>query len=412
MDLSNNASRKEFIKEVFDEPPVPPVEFVYGERYLNQGGFVFDTIVGLLDLIFSPDVREMDITAGLGSGKSTFAALFLGYNLYWLNLLKSPQTFFWLRPKSMISVINLGPSKDQAQGVIFNELGGVIEESPWFKGRFRIRARDIYFPGKRVRAISGHSGSVVWKGYNCVAEGTYVMGMVPEKVEDIRKGDEVKTYISESNTFELVRSGGALDTGIQECFQVTAQTGRTIRCTAGHQFLTPFGWLQLKDIDIRTTLVAVSRARKGHRGLGTFHSHITTGEVLWVAIKSIIPCGKMQTYDVKNVVKGHNYIANGFLSHNTFAGVIDEVNFFYDKRGRSNADVMADVLRGSMTTRFAKWYKFATISSLKDENDYTMRRNKVVKKEGVKVTVDFSKYKAPGVPTEGSPAPSVATPEC
>lgn len=231
------------IEEVYEEQPVPLEEFICSKQYLNQGEFIFYTIREILERAFDPGIRETFAISGLGSGKSTIGALFLAYNAYRLNCLKQPQTFFNLRPTTTIVLLNVSISKEQAQLVVFDDLLGMMGTSPWFRDRFTNRKRDLYFHGKRIRAVSGHSGTTQWKGYA------------------------------------------------------------------------------------------------------------------------------------------------------TFAAVLDEADFFRDKQGRSNSDIMEGVLLGSMTTRFPRDYKFLACSSVNTEKHYMTRRFNQVADGGIPVSVKINHVK-------------------
>lgn len=234
---------KFLIDEVYEEQPVGLEEFICGQQYLKQDEFIFYTIRAILSQVFDPGIREAFTISGLGSGKSTIGALFLAFNLYRLNCLKQPQTFFNLRPTTTIVTLNVSISKEQAQLVVFDDLLGMLATSPWFKNRFTNRKRDLYFNGKRIRAVSGHSGTLQWKGFA------------------------------------------------------------------------------------------------------------------------------------------------------TFCAVLDEADFFYDKRGHSNADIMESVLLGSMTTRFPRDYKYLAISSVNTEKHYMTRRFNQVADGGTPIDIPINHVK-------------------
>ena len=106
---------------------------------------------------------------GHNSGKSITGALFLARSIYWLNNLKNPWKYFGLRRNTLLTVINVSISGLQAQSVIFDTLCDIIENGKYFKNKFTKRTAlghaDLYFPDKRIKAVSGHSGSTVWRGY-------------------------------------------------------------------------------------------------------------------------------------------------------------------------------------------------------------------------------------------------------
>lgn len=163
---SNPQLRRELVLQVFHEEPVDVVTFVDSPKYLNQSQYVFYTIKLILAEIFKPGIKETTVISGLGSGKSSIGAIFQGYNAYWLNNLRNPQAYYGLRPSSKIALINVATSAAQAQAVIFDDFLSMLGDSPYFAGKFVQRKRDLMFPEKKVFAISGHSGSISWKGWN------------------------------------------------------------------------------------------------------------------------------------------------------------------------------------------------------------------------------------------------------
>lgn len=226
---------KDMVGLVFEEPPVGVIEFVESKHYLNKGStYLYPKVQFILDKIFDRNLnlKEIDVNLGRGSGKSELSSLFLSYNLYWLNNLINPQSFYELAENTLICVINIGLSIDQANSVIFENMAMMLEDSDWFNRKFKVRRRDIYFPMKRVRAISGHSGSTVWRGYHL------------------------------------------------------------------------------------------------------------------------------------------------------YAGVLDEINFFLDKKGKSNSTKMFNVLQGSMISRFPSAYKILSVSSMDSDDDFLSRRRKYVQEHG------------------------------
>lgn len=154
---------------IYDEIPVSIEEFVYGRGYLDLGGVIYPGIFELLRLCDDPRVRQIDISAGKGSGKSFLVSCAMARMVYLLLCLKNPQWFYALAPGSLIAVVNVSVSELQARHVIFREFLTRVLRSPWFKGKFEDEpgvsaARFL----KGVCALSGSSSWTGFLGYNVI----------------------------------------------------------------------------------------------------------------------------------------------------------------------------------------------------------------------------------------------------
>lgn len=121
------------------------------------------------------------------------------------------------------------------------------------------------------------------------------------------------TYVqreAEDGTVRLARLLNAWNSGVKMTYTVTTDTGRSIRATDEHPFLTERGWLRLDEL-IEGDLVHVRR----HADEGK------TAQVLYMVtterVVSVLPYGKEETYDIEVADDPHNFIANGFVVHNT-----------------------------------------------------------------------------------------------
>lgn len=153
---------------VYDEVPVSAEEFMLGAEYLNLRGQVNQDKVDLLTYFDLPQVREMDVLAGSGSGKGFIAGCAMARVIYKLVCLRRPDFFYVLGPNSRIAVLNASSSKDQASDVVFTEFKARVEVSPWFQKRFyKAGARKARFP-KRVYALSMSSVAGAVFGYHTI----------------------------------------------------------------------------------------------------------------------------------------------------------------------------------------------------------------------------------------------------
>lgn len=112
-------------------------------------------------------------------------------------------------------------------------------------------------------------------------------------------------------TVEFMPSTGALGStkivdvwksGMKETFTVTTEYGATVRATAIHPFRTKHGWKELKDLE---------------PGDKVWVDHFLAPMTKLVKIESITPYGMEMTYDLEVEDDEHNFIANGFVVHNT-----------------------------------------------------------------------------------------------
>lgn len=98
------------------------------------------------------------------------------------------------------------------------------------------------------------------------------------------------------------------DNGIKEVFELVTRGGRRIRSTSTHRFRVPGNWCRLRELSpgdqISTALdYDTERPWEG-------------GNLIWDRIAEIIPAGTAHTYDL-TVTGDHNYLANGFVVHNS-----------------------------------------------------------------------------------------------
>ena len=102
-----------------------------------------------------------------------------------------------------------------------------------------------------------------------------------------------------------IRSGVVRDawvSGEKEVFEIITASGHRIKASATHPFLTADGWVEASRLSTGTEVYV-------NAGQG--------GRVRPTEITSITPCGVEMTYDIEMAEDPHNYIANGFVVHNS-----------------------------------------------------------------------------------------------
>ncbi|HUD11920.1 MAG TPA: DnaB-like helicase C-terminal domain-containing protein, partial [Candidatus Saccharimonadia bacterium] len=154
------------------------------------------------------------------------------------------------------------------------------------------------------------------------------------------------------------RISNVFSTGVKPVFRLTTASGRTIRATANHKFLTEGGWKRLDELDILETL-ATPKALPGPANSRTrfetsFASSLSlpysntsastsatamlkvrsstttdfTDDVFWDEITSIQADGEEEVFDL-TVPGHHNFVANNIIVHNSIEQDADVVMFIY-----------------------------------------------------------------------------------
>jgi replicative DNA helicase len=116
--------------------------------------------------------------------------------------------------------------------------------------------------------------------------------------------------------------------GKKEVFLMKTQSGRVIKASANHPFRAPDGWKRLDQLQ-PSDVIAVPKLSSDDN-LEMKSDHIALDKI--VSIESL---GQQETYDA--TVPGlHNFIANGFIVHNSIEQDADVVMFIYRKAADKN----------------------------------------------------------------------------
>jgi replicative DNA helicase len=132
--------------------------------------------------------------------------------------------------------------------------------------------------------------------------------------------------------------------GEKPVYRVATKSGRTIRCTSGHRFLSIDGWRKLADLAVGSEIAvpyrpmavpAFSASRRSASGNAAVLELVNDpvrlrGDVLWDAIVTIEKQGVEAVYDI-TVGDLHNFCADDIVTHNS--GAIEQeadiVTFLY-----------------------------------------------------------------------------------
>lgn len=100
---------------------------------------------------------------------------------------------------------------------------------------------------------------------------------------------------------------GAIPTGVRECFRLTTVEGRSVEASADHRFFVDGEYVCLKDLRIGDRVQICSESKPP-----------TTEDV----VESVEPVGLFETFDLEMAEPHHNYVAAGFVTHNSCKSTI------------------------------------------------------------------------------------------
>lgn len=130
---------------------------------------------GVCISVDSPDrlyvVRDFIVTHN-----TTYASIALPYALHWTLCLKNPQAFYGLMPGTRIAFMMMSTSAKQAREVLFGDIVGRIDASPWFNSKYATLSRTLskYVFPKDLWIVPGDSRETTFEGYNLL------MGIIDE----------------------------------------------------------------------------------------------------------------------------------------------------------------------------------------------------------------------------------------
>lgn len=179
---------------LYTERPVSMEEFIRGENYLNRQD-VWPRVMTICKYIDDPRIRRAILYFGKGSGKTTVMATLLARGSYIFGCYREPRAVFGIGEDSVVAMLNMSTSRDQAHLAVFGELKSMLTRSKWFRNRCEVLNNKIRFEGNYY-AICGHSGTVAWEGLN-VFYGV---------VDEVNKLRDSKGKMVGQNIYELLVS--------------------------------------------------------------------------------------------------------------------------------------------------------------------------------------------------------------
>ena len=194
--------------------------------------------------------------------------------------------------------------------------------------------RSRFVEGAKERGISETTAEEVFDmmdkfagyGFNkCVEESTLIMDACTGTQITVRQLHEegwegLQVYALAQDGVLVPRNVEAVHyNGFKQVFELVTQNGRRIRTTSTHRFRIQGDWQHLGNLragDQIATIEPEFSPVPAHYGEESTCVIDTGVKVIWDNIVEIIPAGHAHTYDL-TVEEDHNYIANGFVVHNS-----------------------------------------------------------------------------------------------
>lgn len=158
--------------DIWEEEPVDIEAFVCEKEFLNlrwngKTG-CRPKILEIIKEVAKDDVREAMLLLGKGSGKDFLASIMHLYGIYKALCLFDPQAYYGLSPGSPIYLVNVARNEAQAKNVFFTQFLGMLDNCPWFQGKYESPSSNTVKFDKKIRALSGNSQAFGWLGYNTI----------------------------------------------------------------------------------------------------------------------------------------------------------------------------------------------------------------------------------------------------
>ncbi len=177
--------------------PVDIVEFVESPEYMNQGAYVRPRIMDALIALHDSGNYYYEVSLGgaIGIGKNFFVDISMGYDIYNLSCLYSPQSHYSLAPGSKIVFVHQSKTEKLAKEVVFEQFGNRLELSGYFPKFFMYdkRFRKVMkFPSLiEVLPISSADTSALGMSvFGAVIDEMNFMSKVKKSKKNVRTGEK------------------------------------------------------------------------------------------------------------------------------------------------------------------------------------------------------------------------------
>jgi len=138
------------------------------------------------------------------------------------------------------------------------------------------------------------------------------------EVSKIYKNTQLKMCIEEASNFGSTQINDIWQTGVKKVYLVKLENGYEIKMTQDHRCLTTDGWMTLGEA---TNLIShngeVSWDIENSSSFAVLSPN-NMNRKTYSKVKSVSYAGEEMTYDIEVTGPYHNFIANGFVVHNSF----------------------------------------------------------------------------------------------
>jgi protein RecA len=208
----------------------------------------------------------------------------------------------------------------------------------------------------------------------CLAAGTMVLDPTTGdllRIEDIvERGRGTSVLAIDADERLHVRAiTGRYNQGPQQVLGLRLDNGSELWCTPDHPILTPFGWVQAGELDVRSAVAtaelasfrvvdALAKHPVGAGRLAKVEPSLVPPRASYQFVVEIREPEVRQTYDLE-VQELHTFVANGFVVHNCSAPFRQaEFDIMYGKgisREGSVLDVAVDL---DICKKSGAWYTY------------------------------------------------------
>ncbi|WP_029521246.1 DNA polymerase III subunit alpha [Persephonella sp. IF05-L8] len=117
--------------------------------------------------------------------------------------------------------------------------------------------KPVEYPFEEVKDILEETYGLCLTGDTLITFADGTRKTIKDIVENNLVDEEVLTLDTKTNKLRKGKITHCFDNGIKDVYKITLKNGLEIKATAEHKFLTPFGWKELKDLDIDKDLLAI-----------------------------------------------------------------------------------------------------------------------------------------------------------
>lgn len=180
--------------------------------------------------------------------------------LYWATAHPLAQVIEGVTQKQKPYKILIATPYETQIKMLWETYQNLIADSPLLKQQIkRIRTSDVHLiefdNGSRIEGytigVSSSNQGTSLRGM-CLSGDTNIklINGTSEQLKDIKINDKIMSFNEKLNCFEEDLVSHVFDKRIKELFKITFQSGKSIKASNEHKFLTNIGWKPLLDINV------------------------------------------------------------------------------------------------------------------------------------------------------------------